>query len=751
MKTFNYRCTAFYLPVFIVILLLAAGCSEESTFEPEAVTFRITSFTGEMIPIPGSDEFHFKQTVRWQGPYQQDVLYAIRLEMSNDELPDGFIFDTGGWLYFTPESDPCQDEDCPEKTIWHDRRSFSLTFTSQNGALEQIISRFYVKHLYEEEESEPVSKTFSLTEVGTRIIMPWGRTDSTGQETEPIRNTGQGLRIRFEEDADDIFLQGFYADSFNYRLNIIDEDTAEVISSTGWYNTLESCDIREIVLNQYTDPPLLANNPGQLTQIEAYMVSNYVGIDNEPATKHFRVLDSFQPEAIFYTRNTYLLGENYFTTFRHLGIEQEIPYNNTPEGRHYALPFFIDSTGNLAALYSEDLEIYFSFGWKGEYVYNNPGMGLINEVHDRNTGIHYHSEIVAFDLRLNGNPFPHSFYENHPEYPDSFIHLDNDGTDWLRIPVNELVPANPPVTSDYLHYGTNSLQIRVVDNQLVTSEVKTIDFKLQQSIPAEQKSGIIVVDNEEFSAMDDYIDNFYEEILENYTGVKESLDRGWLRENVWDNHLHHGLNVVSPTDLEPYRLVIWHCDNPTSVGVNSTNFHEDFDTIHLYMRNGGNLLLSAGANLKPIPQQAYYQPFDNFLLERYFGIPALAFDAIKMLSTNYFINYFFIGADRHPDTTLMLPDLNLYTGNNAFIFIQQFGAMGPVAYFDLSYITDPGVETIYTMRTTPEGIQYAGKPVALRRLSATNRTYLFGFPLSFMEVDQVRDMMDIIIADVYDN
>ncbi len=741
MKTFNYRCILFCIPILTVILLFAAGCSRESTFEPEAKTFRITSFTGEMISIPGSDEFHYTQTISWQGPYEQDVLYAISFEMSNDEL-DGYLFDPDGWLYFALP---------PEETIWDDRRSFSLSFTSRNGVLEHIITQVCVKYLYEGEESDPVCKTFSLNEIGTRIIMPWGRTDQIDDETSLIRNTGQGLKIRFEEDAEDIFLQGLKADSFNYRLNIISEDTAEVISSTDWYNTLESYDIREIVLNQNTDPPLLVNNPGQLTQIEAYMISNYTGIDNGPVARHFRVLDSFQPEALIYTRNTNLLGENHFTTFRHPGIEQEIPYNNTPGGRQYALPFFIDSAGDLAALYSEDLEIYFSWGWKGQYVNNDPGSGLINEVHDRYTGIHYHSEIVAFDLRLNGNPFPHSFYDNHPEYPDSFIHSDADGSQWLRIPVNDYVPANPPVTSEYLNPGTNNLQIRVIDNQMVISEVKTMNFHLQQRVPAGQKSGIIVVDNEDFPAMDDYIDNFYEEILENYTGVKERLDRRWIKDNLWDNHLHQGRNVIAPTDLESFRLIIWHCDDPLNVGANATNFHEDFDTLNLYMRGGGNILLSAGQNLKNIHQEAYSQPFDNFLLERYFGIPTIAFDAIRRLSSNYSTNYFFIGADRHPDTTLLLPDLDLYTGNNAFPLIQQFGAMGPVAYFDLGLITDPQVTPIYTMRTTPEGIEFAGEPVALRRESASNKTYLFGFPLSFMEVDQVRDMMDIIIADVFAN
>jgi hypothetical protein len=164
------------------------------------------------------------------------------------------------------------------------------------------------------------------------------------------------------------------------------------------------------------------------------------------------------------------------------------------------------------------------------------------------------------------------------------------------------------------------------------------------------------------------------------------------------------------------------------------------------MRGGGNILLSAGANLKNIHQEAFNQAFYNFLFERFFGIQASELDAIRRVSENYFTNYFFVGADRHPDSTLPLPDLDLYP--EVYIFPEQFGALGPVAYFDMDLIPDPNITPLYAMRTNEAGEDFAGLPVALKRQTENNTTYMFGFPLSFMVDEQVKAMMNVIIDDL---
>lgn len=733
--------------VILLIILIISGCSSDSVVKPETVPFRIISFTGEMIPIADSNEFQYRQTILWQGPFVSGVEYAVRMETTDDELPEGYFTDPDGWVYYSPAGEPCTEADAPGRTIWHGNRNFTIEFSSQDGVLKHILSAFHVKYRYEGKIGDPISKSFTVGEVGTVIQLPWGPVDYDHDYSSSIAVTGEGLKIGFSESIDNIFVQGLYAESFNYRLNIVHEFSGEVISYGEWFNTMESYDIREILLNRFTEPPLLSNNPDELTQIEAYMVTNYHGIDISPASRKFRVASGFEPQAMIYRRNCYLLGENHFTTFKVASINLEIPKRQSPEGTIYGLPFFINRNGTHTALYSSDLKIHFNLGWKGKYLNNNPAQALLNRVSDAGTGVNYYSEIVSVDLRLNNAPYPHDFYENHPEYLTGFLHTDPDGTIWLRAPVNEFVPTHPPVSADRLLTGENILHYRVMDNQMVLSNTVPLTFILQERIPASGKSGILIVDNEYFSQLDPEINDFYDYVVSDYSGPTLTLDRRWLKDNVWDSHMHYGRNVIVPTDLEPYRLIIWHCDHPLEVSNISSNFQDDFDTINLYMRGGGNILLSAGQNLRNMNDLAKAQGFYNFIFEKYFGIPYHAHSAIRSFSTNWSQNPFFIGADKSPETAMNLPDLDL---NFYFYHLPNlFGGFGPVAYFDLSLITDPAVEPIYQMRTNEDGIEFEGKPVALRRVTENNRTYMFGFPLSFMDADQVKDMINQIITDVY--
>ena len=158
------------------------------------------------------------------------------------------------------------------------------------------------------------------------------------------------------------------------------------------------------------------------------------------------------------------------------------------------------------------------------------------------------------------------------------------------------------------------------------------------------------------------------------------------------------------------------------------------------------MIISAGQNLRNILTESQAQPFFHFILEKYFGIPFYDDPAIFRMSESFQANPFFIGAYKDPNTTMNVPDLDLNLSFHPVVSV--VGGLGPVAYFDFDLIWDQNVKPIYRMETTPAGEAFAGKPVAVRRKTTENTTYLFGFPLSYMDQDQARSLIDVILDDL---
>ncbi|RLC55937.1 MAG: hypothetical protein DRH89_06690, partial [Candidatus Cloacimonadota bacterium] len=84
---------------------------------------------------------------------------------------------------------------------------------------------------------------------------------------------------------------------------------------------------------------------------------------------------------------------------------------------------------------------------------------------------------------------------------------------------------------------------------------------------------------------------------------------------------------------------------------------------------------------------------------------------------------------------------------------------GPVAYFDEEVceaeviyrygckdVDDPGQ---YLINPTQEQYDlYNGLSVALKKVTEDNSCYIFGFPLAYMEADQVKTMMTQILNEI---
>lgn len=734
----------------IAVVFLVNSCCRVEFFEPQFEDFQIISFTGEKIPDNGSDDYGYKQVVLWSVPDVDGVEFSIRIETTDEELPEGLLTDSDGWLYYSLCGSILNEPD-KNRTIWSRNNSFSILFQSEENELQHIISKVYVRYRTDNKVSEPVSQSFRTDEIATRISMPWGVDDEF-----LLNTTGKGVKIGFQEVITDIFIQGFYADHFKYRLNIIDEDTKEIINSSDWYSTMQSYDIREISLTTESVPALSANNPGELTQIEAYVITRGGLAEDTPKTREFRVAGNFKPQAMIFMETTFLLGSKHYSTYKNPYYSIEIPNKATQEGTIYGMPFFTDSEGRYTAILSDDLDIRFCYGWRGKYAGDDPMRPKLgNEPYDAETGRTYYSNIVAIDVSLNDQPLPYSFYENHPAYNERFVIVDEDQTSWLRMPVNNHYPITPIVTSEHLNAGVNRLRVRVMDTQMVYSEIEELEFYLVSAVPREQKSNILVIHNSTYPnpMFYTYTVDFYNEIANDLNvGSVDFLDRQFLKREYEDINLHQERIILSASELEPYKLVIWQSDNPTEIGPNNANIFHEYEVLNIYMRGGGNMLISGGSNINAMKRLAESAQYVNRFFHSYFGLTYRDTEVAKALSSSMVgpaARQYFIGAVPDEDLPINPGDIDIEWEHPFLAALgDRISGLAPVTYFDENRLADNYTVPLYRMTATEEGQDYNGVTVALRRVTANNSAYIFGFPLSYMQREQVTDMLNEIIGEL---
>ncbi|MCK4654333.1 MAG: hypothetical protein KAU01_07805 [Candidatus Cloacimonetes bacterium] len=764
MRIFQTFCTIAFL-----VILLILGCSKNhpASYNGNTNDLITISFTDEkVINENNMQEYTYTQGITWKALIEDEPLFAYRITTSDGELPEGFSIDPDGWVY--------QNEPEEESTIWTDETELEISFNSINGVLKHIITEFEVKFLLDTQESEIVSASFfDFREIGTVLTTTGG--DCNGH------TTGTGLTFLISEKILDIFVDGLYADHFMYRLNIISEIDSTLISEGEWFNTINCEDIRRVELNGYTTPPLVPNEDGELTQFETYIVtrSGFADEDN-PAIANFKVQEGFYPNTVIYNgleqngvntgNDTWALGENHFITYIEPCLSIMLPYVVTEEGYHFATAFWIDKNGDYVLIGSEDLQIYLHLGWVGEYAYNNPFHDVINYVIDELTGQPYFSEIIYFDLRLDGESFEYS------SLPASEYNItDNNGTEWLRVPIEHEIAQHTTLTG--LSYGEHTFTARAVDLQLAVDETPAeFTFMVFEPIPSDEKEGIIILDDTPDHSMfspEVLIDELYLEFLSDYYGPIECLDRNELQNTVWIPTLHFSKDVFSPTDIQSYELVIYHSDSPTL----DSKFALEYDVINIYLNQGGNLVFSGGVNLMFVQNDCCN--FNFPLLEKYFGIPLsdinaidiVRFEEFNTLVPPFFHLQFFVKALAEDgfveNIDLQIPSFNPFV-NFQPILQDTVNALGPVALFE-NY--DSATEEIFgfgcrqpeagTSFTQWDDIDdedhypsenqfniYNGKSVALRKITEKNKCYIFGFPLAYMEPDDVRAMLNQIIAEI---
>ena len=803
--------------LLIGILLISSCDGRKGKVNPNTPpVITITDYFGSDSLAGVEDPNLFQQTIRWSAYDTDGVIYGYAFKVVDENgnplyddqgnvtgTPGYSCVNDSGWVYHyqlgADESIPLEDPNAM-KTIWTLQVYAVINFPANvNGDSANVVSTFEVKCIDNTgDESIPARKYFNA-----ESNIPIARVQSTKGEIDG-ETIGLGIVFEFQILGDEPFI-GEIADYYEFILQKKDI-YGDIIPFNGtpqggydldiddpddWISTRGQADVSHFTMTRFTTPALIPNTiendvPSDSTYLTV-KVTDLAGIVSDPTEISFIIKEGFYPGTIIYIaeennagqNDTWVLGQNHFVTYMDQSIPKVIPSIMTASGAHFATPFWIDQEGKLTSIGSQDLRVYLHWGWKGEFETDQPDKRRVGQVYDELTNTPYFAEIRFFDVRIDDEAYVYG-----PLPASDYNVIDDDGTEWLRIPIYHDISQHTNIYGDYASTGSHKVEIRAVDLQDVADETPAeFTFYVEDFIPKEEKAGILIIDDEENHNVycpEDSVDLLYDYFFDGQNDVEE-LNRADVADfigNMGLSALHFYRSVFSPTDIQQYKLIVYHSDSPL---INTTsNFDKEYDSLNLYLSGGGNLLFSGGANIVAIQQKCQK---DGLPLLEYFGIPRELDDeeleAVHVVThidtngtetqANFFKLQFMVKATATngftDDILLRLP------GFNGLVNTKY--ALGPVAYFDNLL---NGTETIfefgckfpdpdgsgidpnfldwddaYDTDQYPNEAQYdefTGKAVAIKCITENNNCYFFGFPLSYMDKDNVKAAMQVIIDEI---
>ena len=300
-------------------------------------------------------------------------------------------------------------------------------------------------------------------------------------------------------------------------------------------------------------------------------------------------------------------------------------------------------------------------------------------------------------------------------------------------------------------------------------------FTIPEPVDANQSDNILLVDdtqNRMIFAVEDSVNNFYQELVEDYSGSADWID---LRD---DNHISiYNLNrfarkdylppSFAPSDIQSYKMILWYANDPKSFYSDPTKVYlvHHYDILRYYLDQGGSLLFTGTAK---ICDPSYGVPYYDFL-EEYGGLADTLSALSQELDDNNWLwgmpnqeNSMFVGAHGINGFSDLDPfNLNLHLFhwgdlNPAFngYYFPEYWIYDPLGKIgNITFLNPVVAETIFTCITDTMDIhqQFADAPVGtkyVRDPGETGAVYTLGFPLYYMNIDEAKTFMDIVYTDL---
>ncbi|HNX37401.1 MAG TPA: hypothetical protein PKI15_03490 [Candidatus Cloacimonadota bacterium] len=767
--------------ISLIGLFLVTGCGKSGTrFDNLAPTIKITSYEGfdDSATYTSQDTLSFQQKIYWHATDPDGVIagFAYRiLDASGNPIgtpgnqyidTDGTITPTtvinkfgAGWVMHYLEG---ADQSLPltdplaRRSIWTSSKYATINFPSAdaNGNPLPKLSKFEVIAI---DNRGDVTATAAWRKFNTESARPVCNVNTT-KGNPGGSAVGSGMKLSFTMDDFDPFIPvtPWY---YEFKLEKHAYPDSSLTSSSDWYSTLHEEKLNEYMLTRYTTPALTYdftnNTQTSYTQVvgRVYDLAGVVSTMTNNSKINFAVKPGFRPAAMIYHQKAYALGDNHYVDYTDDSTPEIMPFTISNGVQRFATPMFRDTQNRLTAVNSVNMKVWIRWGWDGEYgiVQSNgdilfPGTPYdkkVDVVRDATTGDNYFSEITHFDLRLNDAPY------NFPPYANS-IQVDNDGKRWLRIPVNSVLGQTVVLTS--LPAGLHKFEVRCVDLQNEYSAPAEFFFNLVNPVAPASRSGVLIIDDDRDNSSyspETVVAAKYQYMLSDYTGTKTFIHR------TSDSATHNGdtysdirnRNLAYP-DLQNYKLVIYHSDNPSDNG----NLKLENDGLTLYMEKGGNFVISHSSKIAGILDAFVIAAQKTFLSD--IGIAYVSSPAVSVsgaMQTNAFFQTA-LGQLGYPNVNVQFGTGDAASFNT---LVNSRQGLATVAYFPNRLTT---AETIYTYGCKPVNYPafpptqaqydlYNGKPVGLRNVNGTGKTYLLGFPLSYMLQDDAKAMINKVLQD----
>ncbi|MDP2173719.1 MAG: hypothetical protein Q8M98_04930 [Candidatus Cloacimonadaceae bacterium] len=782
-------------------LLIFGGCGKSGTrFANLAPTISITSYEGfddsALLAPYANTVFLFQQRIYWHATDPDGIItgFAYRVKNQNGDpiaTPGNHFVDMDGsvtpqnvldrfgpgWvMHYMPGADQSIPLSNPEarRWVWTSQKYALINFPASdaNGNPLTLESTFEVIAIDNRGEITPLDPNYTAL----HRSVAWRKFNATSARPKCILSTtkgnpnggavGSGIKLMFSMKDYDPFIPETPF-KYEFRMLKVHPTTGAPIAGTEteWFNTSGQYRLSEYLLTRYTTPALTydfnaSNTLISKTKIFA-RVQDLAGVVSyaDSASINFAVKPGFRPKTMIYPQKLYALGDNHFIDYSDESTPEIFPFTIIGGAQRFATAFFKDMEGNTTAINSNNLKVWIRWGWRGEYgtlpasgvpnPTDNPYDKKLDMVLDRETGANYFSEITHFDLRLNGEPY------NFPPYANNII-TDGDGKRWIRIPQHS--PLGQTVVLTSLITDTHTFEVRCVDLQGEVDPIPAVfSFTLHAPIPKAQREGVLIIDDDFHNAgtsPDATVNAKYVNMLSDFVGTKTFIKRTTSVNLPGNTYPDGNSRNFATSDLQKYKLVIYHNDNPDDTG----NLKLENDGLVLYMHTGGNVLISHTAKLSQVLESFVKSTQKTFL--SYFGVPYRSNPA-SFMSAALHIRPIFqkaVGQNAYPDVNLQwgatgTPEASF----NSIVNARQ--GLSTITFFPFAEAASYNLNRIYNMGLKPVTYPvfppsqadfdlYNNKPIGIRSINTNNRCYLFGFPLSYMQDMDTKALMNKILSEI---